>query len=70
MAGHVQEMLNHVKRYYKTEALLLEFLMDDPADFEDLARSEGQAVRHLVNLGLVNEDGHAYALNSLLELAR
>ncbi len=70
VAGHVQEMLNHVKRYYKTEALLLEFLMDDPADFDDLARSEGQAVRHLVNLGLVNEDGHTYALNSLLELAR
>jgi hypothetical protein len=63
-------MLNHVQRYYKTESLLLEFVMDDLDVFTDLARSEPQAVRHLVSLGLIREVGHRYELNSLLELSR
>lgn len=69
-SGHVREMLNHVQRYYKTESLLLEFVMDDLDVFTDLARSEPQAVRHLVSLGLIREVGHRYELNSLLELSR
>jgi translation initiation factor IF-2-like protein len=70
VAGHVREMINHVGRYYTVEALMLELVMEDPATFNELAKSEAGAVRHLLDLGLVHEVNHQYSLNSLLDLAR
>lgn len=70
VAGHVREMLNHVRRYYGVESLLIESLMGDGRVFKDLATSEPQAVVHLMKLGLIYEANHQYHLNSLLELSK
>ena len=48
VAGHVREMLNHVRRYYGVESLLLESLMGDRSLFNQLHQSEPAAVGHLV----------------------
>ncbi|MDF2146767.1 AAA family ATPase [Knoellia sp. p5-6-4] len=68
VTGNVGEMVDHVRRYYATEAILLEILMDSPNDFGTLAETEPQALDHLLNLGLVHRADRGYSLNSLLEL--
>ena len=66
--GNIEEMLQHVKRYYATEAIMLELLMDDPSDFAELAISEHVAVRRLKDLGLIQESGGKYEPSVVLEL--
>nr|NLI50609.1 hypothetical protein [Propionibacterium sp.] len=70
VAGHVREMLDHVKRYYGVEALLMESMMANGKLARDLVQSQPQAIHHLIQLGLMFERGNDYYLNSLLELAR
>jgi len=66
--GNIDEMVQHVKRYYATEAVMLELLIESPEDFAFLAPSEPTAVRRLADLGLIHEvDGH-YEASVLLEL--
>lgn len=69
VAGNVKEMIDHVKRYYPTEAVLLEILAEEPESFLEIARDETSALKHLLDLGLIHEVDHRYELNSLLELA-
>lgn len=69
VAGNVTEMVDHVTRYYPTEAILLEILAEEPESFLEIAATEPSALKHLLDLGLVYEVDHHYALNSLLELA-
>lgn len=66
--GNVEEMVQHVKRYYATEAVMLELLMDDPGDFKELAPSEHVAVRRLKDLGLIHERDGEYQPSVILEL--
>lgn len=66
--GNIEEMIQHVKRYYATEAVLLEMLMDEPADFHELAPSEHVAVRRLRDLGLIVEHDGEYRVSVILEL--
>jgi hypothetical protein len=66
--GNIEEMMQHVKRYYATEAVMLELLMDDPTDFAELANSEHVAVRRLRDLGLIQEVGGHYEPSVVLEL--
>lgn len=68
IAGNLEEMIDHVKRYYPTEGVLLEFLLEEPSQFVTIANSEPKALRHLMDLGLVQRDGHAFAANPVLEL--
>jgi hypothetical protein len=68
IAGNITEMLAHVARYYTTEAVLLDILRTDPTDFSLLAVDEPQAVRHLVDLGLIRQDRGTYELTTVLEL--
>ena len=69
ITGNVKEMIDHVRRYYPTEEILLSILMDDPAEFREYAKIEPLAVRHLLGLGLVETDATlGYRPNSLLEL--
>lgn len=68
IAGHVNDMIDHVKRYYPTEAFLLEILMEEPESFMELAEAEPKELKHLLDLGLIREVDHRYELNSLLEL--
>lgn len=66
--GNIDEMIQHVKRYYATEAVMLELLMDSPDDFKDLAPSEHVAVRRLKDLGLIQERDGAFEVSVVLEL--
>lgn len=66
--GNIEEIIQHVKRYYPNEAVMLDLLMDSPADFEELARSEHVAVRRLRDLGLIQEGAEGYKVSVLLEL--
>ncbi len=66
--GNIEEIVQHVKRYYPNEAVMLELLMDSPDDFEELATSEHVAVRRLQDLGLIQEGTKGYEVSVLLEL--
>ncbi len=66
--GNIDEMVQHVKRYYPTEAVMLEILMDNPADFGELAGVEHVAVRRLKDLGLVQEQDGQFEASVVLEL--
>ncbi|MFF9565165.1 translation initiation factor IF-2 N-terminal domain-containing protein [Leifsonia sp. NPDC014704] len=66
--GNIEEMVQHVKRYYPTEAVMLELLLENPADFKELASSEHVAVRRLTDLGLVHESQGEFEVNVILEL--
>jgi hypothetical protein len=66
--GNIEEIVQHVKRYYPNEAVMLELLMDSPDDFKELASSEHVAVRRLRDLGLIEEGVDGYEVSVLLEL--
>ena len=54
-AANIKEILAHVGRYYPSEQILLEILLEDPAGFSDLVRDEQTSVYHLIQLGLILE---------------
>ncbi len=68
VAGNIQEIVEHVRRYYPDEAFLLDILREDPSAFLELSQDVPQALEHLVSLGLIQLDGHEYELNPLLQL--
>ena len=68
MAGNIEEILNHLGRYYPTEKILLDYLIDDPKQFAQVAEGEDRAVHHLTSLGLVSEDNREFMPSALLEL--
>lgn len=55
-AANLQEMIAHVGRYYSTEKVMLDILLEDPDSFNELVADEPGAVQHLIDLGLVAED--------------
>jgi hypothetical protein len=68
IAGNMQEMLDHVKRYYPDESYLLEILMEEPESFGLFAEEAPLALEHLINLGLVREIDNSYELTPVLQL--
>jgi len=68
VGGNISEMIKHVARYYSTESVLLDVLRELPCEFQQLAEDEPQALRHLLDLGLIRKVDHHYELNSLLDL--
>ncbi|WP_344106501.1 hypothetical protein [Myceligenerans crystallogenes] len=68
VAGNVEEMINHLTRYYPTEGVLIELLKDSPQDFAEIAQDEHKAIHHLSSLGLISEDSGRFQVNVLLEL--
>ena len=68
VAGHVSNMIDHVRRYYPTEAVLLDVLIEEPQSFPELIEMEPRALKHLLDMGLIREVDHRFELNSLLEL--
>lgn len=68
IAGNLDEILGHLGRYYPTEDVLLEILMESPNEFPSLAQSEDKALHHLLSLGLVHESGGHFTPSTLLEL--
>jgi len=61
-------MLNHVRRYYPLEGILLEVLTEEPQSFAKLAGENPLELQHLLSLGLVQKDGHDYEPTSVLGL--
>lgn len=68
VSGNIEEMLNHVRRYYPNESFLLEVLTDEPASFAELADEYPAALQHLLSLGLVRADGNEYEATTILSL--
>ncbi|WP_231857762.1 ATP-binding protein [Tsukamurella pulmonis] len=66
--GNVDEMVQHVKRYYPNESVMLEILMESADDFRELAPSEHVAVRRLKDLGLIVEVDGQFEASVILEL--
>ncbi|MFC6704629.1 translation initiation factor IF-2 N-terminal domain-containing protein [Flexivirga alba] len=66
--GNIEEMVQHIKRYYSTEAVMLELLMANPSDFTELITSEHVAVRRLADLGLIHKVDGSYETSVVLEL--
>ena len=66
--GNIEEMVQHVKRYYANEAVMLDVLMDSAADFKELASSEHVAVRRLKDLGRIHEQDGEFEVSVILEL--
>ncbi|MCY4725924.1 translation initiation factor IF-2 N-terminal domain-containing protein [Nocardioides sp. STR2] len=68
VAGHMQEMVDHVRRYYPDEAFLLEVLESNKDDFASFANDLPSALGHLLNLGLVERQGRTFELTPVLEM--
>lgn len=66
--GNIDEMIQHVKRYYPNEAFMLDLLMESAPDFKELAPSEHVAVRRLKDLGLIQEVDGEFEVSVILEL--
>ncbi|OII18528.1 hypothetical protein BIV01_03045 [Curtobacterium sp. MCBA15_013] len=66
--GNITEMIAHVTRYYPTESVLLDLLRDDASEFASFEETDPSAVRHLIDLGLVQIEGGEYELNPVLAL--
>ncbi|WP_246536025.1 AAA family ATPase [Nocardioides aquaticus] len=67
IAGHMQEMVNHVRRYYPDEAFLLEVLETNNDDFAAFADELPSALGHLLSLGLVERRGQQFELTPVLQ---
>lgn len=68
VAGNIKEMLNHVRRYYPLEAVMLELLIEAPEDFTELANENPLELQHLLSLGLLEKDGNNYQAATILSL--
>ncbi len=68
IAGNLDEIFGHLERYYPTESVLLDVLIESPEDFAILASSEDRAVHHLTSLGLLSESRGVFTGSSILEL--
>lgn len=68
VAGNLDEIFGHLERYYPTESILLDILIDSPQDFAEYAKSEDRAVHHLTSLGLLTEFRGTYQPSPILEL--
>jgi len=67
--GHVNEMIDHIGRYYPTEGVVLELMRENPGDLQELAKDEPEAARRLRNLGVLSTVNGDDSLSVLLDLA-
>ena len=68
VAGNINEMMNHVRRYYPIEAILLDLLIEVPGEFNAIANDNPLELQHLLSLGLVEKDGNEYQATTVLSL--
>jgi hypothetical protein len=67
--GNVNEMIDHVGRYYPTEVILLELIREYPSELTTLVKDEPEAARRLRNLGLIRKVDGSDELSVLLDQA-
>jgi hypothetical protein len=75
VAGNFAEIVDHVRRYYPEELVLVELLIESPGEFPDFAVSEPLALSHLLHLGVIahTEDSSyeaSYAISEFLRRVR
>jgi len=68
IAGNVEEILDHLSKYYPDERILLDILLESAEDFKIVAPDDPAAVEHLRALGLVTMDHAEYFASEFLEL--
>ena len=68
VAGNINEMMNHVRRYYPIESLMLELLVESPIDFGSIANDNPLELQHLLSLGLVEKEANGYQAATVLSL--
>lgn len=68
VAGNINEMMNHVRRYYPIEALMLELLIEAEGDFGSLANDNPLELQHLISLGLIEKVDNDYQATTVLSL--
>ncbi|MGW9587789.1 ATP-binding protein [Microbacterium sp. NPDC055455] len=68
VAGNINEMVSHVRRYYPIESIMLDLLMESADDFGDVARDQPLELQHLLSLGLVEKSGAEYQSATVLSL--
>ena len=68
VAGNITEMMNHVRRYYAIEALMLDLLMESEEDFNSLANENPLELQHLISLGLIEKVDNNYQAATVLSL--
>ena len=66
----VNEMINHVERYYPTEAILLDYLLRDREAFDEIYEEFPAEVKRLELLGLVEPIEGKIVSSVILELGR
>lgn len=68
VAGNIDEMLDHVQRYYPDESFLLEMLSSSFDEFQFFASEMPTELGHLLSLGLVERLDDGFAPSALLQL--
>ncbi|WP_139286309.1 ATP-binding protein [Tsukamurella tyrosinosolvens] len=68
IAGNLDEIFGHLERYYPTEAVLLEMLVESSDEFATIASTEDRAIHHLASLGLLREHNGKFEGSSILDL--
>lgn len=66
----VDEMINHVERYYPTEAVLLDYLLNDRPSFDEICAEFPVEVKRLELLGLIEDVDGRIVPSAILELGR
>jgi len=70
VAGHVREVLPHLRRYYIEEAEIAEMLIEDPEAFVEYASVYPAAVYRLEELGIIiRSQGGTWRPSKLLEIS-
>lgn len=67
--GNVNEMIDHVGRYYPVEGIVLDLIRESPKEITSLVKDEPEAARRLRNLGVIRTVGGVDELSVLLDLA-
>jgi hypothetical protein len=67
--GNVNEMIDHVARYYPVEGIVLDLIRENPSELKSLLDDEPEAARRLRNLGVLQTEDGVDELSVLLDLA-
>lgn len=70
IAGNVEEILDHLSKYYPDERILLDILLEDEKDFKLVAPDAPASVEHLRALGLITVNHADYSASEFLEFMR
>ncbi len=57
MAARVREVFETLEVYYPDERTLLDIALESPADLAEIAQEHPTEIEHLLQLGLITEDG-------------